>query len=56
MFLTGLCDAYWPLQTVVIFLCGSEADDGVNDSGGVHRRQAVDHRDGDGVLLTVVTV
>jgi len=45
-----------PLHAVIEPLGGPEADDGVDDGGGVHRRAAVDNGDDNGILLTVVTV
>ncbi len=44
-----------PLKTHVVFLRGSEADDGVDDGGGVDGGQTVDDGYGNGILLTVIT-
>lgn len=41
-------------HAVVIFLRGPEADDGVDNRGGVHWGAAVDDGDEDSILLTVV--
>lgn len=48
--------AFWNSlsHAVVIDLRGPEADDGVDDRCRVHRGEAVDEGDQDGVLLTVV--
>ena len=44
-----------PGHTAVESLCGPEADDGVDDCGGVHRGEAVDDGDDESILLTVIT-